>query len=275
MVDLGNLSGCMVDSDAASRARAKRLRRKALAASIALEAVLIAGLVLWPLLTVAVLPSQAFVTPLRPYRGSQPRQPVRPTPPSGSPRPHFDPHPVYSRPTIPTHANTAGDPDVPDVGVDGPAVPGISEGFREGPPINIAPPPLRPQKRTIARSEQVMQAMLVHRVEPAYPRLAVAIHLSGTVILQATIGTDGEIRNLQVVSGNALLSQAAREAVLQWRYRPTLLNGQPVEVETQITVNFILNRGEGGDSSRAQPRSKGEQAVTRAPETTPAARRDT
>ena len=86
-----------------------------------------------------------------------------------------------------------------------------------------------------------MNALLIHRVEPEYPQAAKWIHLSGTVVLRARIGTDGEVHELETVSGNPLLAQAARAAVLQWRYRPTMLNGQAVEVETQITVNFVMN----------------------------------
>jgi protein TonB len=86
-----------------------------------------------------------------------------------------------------------------------------------------------------------MEAMLVLRVQPEYPAMARAVHISGTVQLRAIIGRDGAVRELQVISGNPLLVQAARAAVLRWRYRPTLLNGEPVEVETYITANFLLN----------------------------------
>jgi periplasmic protein TonB len=85
-----------------------------------------------------------------------------------------------------------------------------------------------------------MEARLVRRVQPEYPPLARAAHVSGTVQLRAIIARDGTVRELQVMSGNPLLLQAARAAVLQWRYRPTLLNGEPVEVETYITANFVL-----------------------------------
>jgi protein TonB len=86
-----------------------------------------------------------------------------------------------------------------------------------------------------------MEAMLVLRVQPEYPAMARAVHISGTVQLRAIIARDGAVRELQVISGNPLLVQAARAAVLRWRYRPTLLNGEPVEVETYITANFLLN----------------------------------
>ena len=85
-----------------------------------------------------------------------------------------------------------------------------------------------------------MDGSLIRRVEPDYPRIAIITRLSGTVVLRATIGTDGEVRGIEVLSGNPILAEAARAAVRQWRYRPTLLDGQPVEVETQITVNFVL-----------------------------------
>jgi protein TonB len=90
-------------------------------------------------------------------------------------------------------------------------------------------------------SEGVMAALLVNRVEPAYPAIARAAHISGAVHLHAIIGKDGTVRELQVVDGNILLAQAAKAAVATWRYQPTRLNGEPVEVETYITVNFVLN----------------------------------
>jgi protein TonB len=86
----------------------------------------------------------------------------------------------------------------------------------------------------------VEQALLVYRVEPRYPALARQMHLEGTVRLHAVIGIDGAVRELEVESGHPLLARAARDAVLQWRYRPTRLNGEPVEVETTITVIFEL-----------------------------------
>ncbi len=86
-----------------------------------------------------------------------------------------------------------------------------------------------------------MAAMLVNRVEPQYPRMAIAAHISGVVHLRAIITKEGTVRELEVVDGNPLLARAALLAVQAWRYRPTRLNGEPVEVETYVTVNFILN----------------------------------
>ena len=88
-----------------------------------------------------------------------------------------------------------------------------------------------------------MEANLVHRVQPAYPPLARAARIQGSVVLQAVISKTGTIENLQVLNGHPMLVRAALDAVQQWRYRPYFLNGEPVEVETQITVNFILSGG--------------------------------
>jgi len=84
--------------------------------------------------------------------------------------------------------------------------------------------------------------LLIHRVDPVYPALARQIHLEGTVQLHAIIGRDGTIQSLEVLSGHPLLIQSARDAVRQWRYRPTLLNGEAVEVETSITVIYTMHR---------------------------------
>ena len=82
--------------------------------------------------------------------------------------------------------------------------------------------------------------MLLRRIEPVYPRLAVQTHREGRVELHAIIGTDGTIQALQVMSGDVLFYQSAKDAVLQWRYKPTYLNHQPVEVDTTITVIYTL-----------------------------------
>ncbi|MGP0019392.1 MAG: energy transducer TonB [Candidatus Sulfotelmatobacter sp.] len=90
-------------------------------------------------------------------------------------------------------------------------------------------------------SQGVTKGLLVHREEPTYPPLARAARVQGEVVLSAVIGTNGEIQNLQLVSGHPMLVPAALAAVRQWRYKPYLLNGTPVEVETTITVIFTLS----------------------------------
>src|SRR5271165_817261 len=90
-------------------------------------------------------------------------------------------------------------------------------------------------------SQGVTKGLLIHRVEPTYPPLARAARVQGEVILSAVIDVNGSIQNLQLVSGHPMLVPSAIAAVKQWRYKPYLLNGQPVEVETQITVIFSLS----------------------------------
>ena len=103
-------------------------------------------------------------------------------------------------------------------------------------PTTVAAPPKPP------RISVVQLATPIRRVEPVYPPLARQARISGTVELIGVLGTDGRIRELKVVSGHALLINAALDAVRQWVYAPTLLNGQPVEVQAPIQVNFILSR---------------------------------
>ena len=88
----------------------------------------------------------------------------------------------------------------------------------------------------------MQQAQLTSRIEPRYPVIAKQTKTEGTVVLHAIISRDGRITALEVVSGHPLLVQAALDAVRQWRYQPTLLNGEPVEVDTTIDVIFSLNQ---------------------------------
>ena len=99
--------------------------------------------------------------------------------------------------------------------------------------------PAVPQRIRI--SAGVTKGLLIHRVEPTYPTLARSARVQGDVVLSAVIDTNGQITNLQLVSGHPMLVPAAITAVKQWRYKPYLLNGQPVEVETTITVIFTLS----------------------------------
>ena len=85
------------------------------------------------------------------------------------------------------------------------------------------------------------EANLLHKVQPSYPTLARQARVQGTVELRAIISKAGTIENLVVVRGHPMLAPAAIDAVRQWRYRPYLLNNEPIEVETEITVNFVLS----------------------------------
>ena len=103
-----------------------------------------------------------------------------------------------------------------------------------------APPPPKVTPKRVTVGGNVQAARLVNRVQPIYPPLARQTRISGTVKLHAIIGKNGAVEQLQVVSGHPLLVQSALDAVRQWRYQPTLLNGDPVEVDTEIDVIFSL-----------------------------------
>ena len=86
----------------------------------------------------------------------------------------------------------------------------------------------------------VAAAKLISQTKPDYPPLAKMARIQGSVRLEAIIGKDGTVLNLKVISGHPLLAKAAMDAVVTWRYQPTLLNGEPVEVDTEVVVNFTL-----------------------------------
>ena len=126
-------------------------------------------------------------------------------------------------------------------GVAGGSMGGVLGGVLGG--VGTAPPPPKPKPTGPVRiGGNVQAAKLVNRITPIYPPLARQTRISGTVRLHAIISKDGSIQQLEVISGHPLLQQAALDAVRQWRYQPTLLNGEPVEVDTTIDVIFSLNQ---------------------------------
>jgi len=125
-------------------------------------------------------------------------------------------------------------------GVPGGQMGGVIGGVIGG--VGAAPPPPKPTQTRIRQGGAVQAAMLVNRVQPQYPPLARQTRISGTVRLHAIISKDGSVQQLEVLSGHPLLVQAALDAVRQWKYRPTTLNGEPVEVDTTIDVIFSLNQ---------------------------------
>lgn len=138
-------------------------------------------------------------------------------------------------------------PDVGNVGVVG-GVPGGVPGGQAGGVLggiiggvgsNMPPPPKEAPKR-VRVGGNVQQARMIRQVQPVYPQIAKTAHIQGTVILHAIIAKDGTVQELQYISGPPLLMRAAMDAVRQWRYQPTLLNGEPVEVDTTISVIFTL-----------------------------------
>jgi protein TonB len=143
---------------------------------------------------------------------------------------------------VPGMEGTAGDPN----GLLGGILGRSTEIAR--PPAAVNPTETRRPAETAAsvpkriRTSTIELARLVHRVDPVYPQVARMARVSGTVELTGVIGTDGRIRELRALSGNALLIGAAIEAVKQWIYAPPVLNGERVEVIAPITVNFRLDR---------------------------------
>jgi len=134
-------------------------------------------------------------------------------------------------------------------GIGGGAMGGVLGGIIGAVPTAAPPPPPPPPKKETKAAPQrirvggnVQAANLVSQQKPVYPPLAKQARISGTVELSAIIGRDGRVQDLKVVKGHPLLVQAALDAVKNWVYRPTLLNGEPVEVSTTIDVNFTLSQ---------------------------------
>ena len=225
-----------------------------LALSFMAQAVFTGAIMMVPLLHTAQLALRP--TPLLLYAPPKPLPP----PPAAQPvhsqaiaaqmlRPVFQP--VFTAPRrIPTSIVMSPEPfPVPDFPVS--AITGVAAALPFGPPvIGLESKPLASANTTAAHTKQqflrvggsVQSAKLLAQPKPVYPALAKAARVSGTVRLQAIIGRDGTIRNLQLIGGPPLLVAAALEAVSRWTYQPTLLNGEPVEVFTEIQVNFSLNQ---------------------------------
>lgn len=244
MDDFGNFSTCMVDTGQGASGP-KGVSGKALAASSAIEIATVAAFLLWPLIAPAVLPPQTTGTPIalfsRPLTSnSNHRQDAQNS--HQRRRPITFTGFVFHQPlSIPAHVTQSANADRPASDLIGDAVrlggPG-TDVLGAGGQGSIVPAPRVTPPRMISKG--VMDAFLVERVQPEYPATAKMIRLSGAVQLRAVIGIDGSIRHLAVVSGNPILTHAAVAAVRLWRYEPTRLNGEPVEVETQITVNFVF-----------------------------------
>jgi protein TonB len=225
----------LLESGAAQRTR----RGWTTAASITLQAAVLSLFVLVPL----IYPNALSIA--HPETISIPMFSPAPAPVThDTPRPQAGPTPTTSAPFVPANDSAlhfgrstehGGDeqPQPPSAF----SIPGTSPlapTVGGGPHVTLEKPP-----KPIAISHMA-EGSLIYNVKPVYPRIAVESRTEGTVILHALISREGTIESLQVVSGHPFLAHAAVDAVRQWRYRPYILNGEPVEVETQITVNFRL-----------------------------------
>jgi len=130
----------------------------------------------------------------------------------------------------------------PDVITPGGATGGVFGGIPgQGMVAAMAPPPPKPTAPTrVKQGGNVTAASILNQTRPVYPALARQARIQGNVVLHAIIDKDGKVAQLEVISGHPLLVQSALDAVKQWRYKPTLLNGDPVEVDTTITVTFTM-----------------------------------
>jgi protein TonB len=241
--DLGVLNGCLVEGDLEQQLRQRKVRWRALSLSMAVQGVVLTTIILVPLLARPARITLAKVMPLPPYYS---RPASRPTVVPAQPRRPENPCRLCAPPSIP-HTIVLHDSAPPDNGAAEPRFDGIDvPGATLSPPDAraITPVPPRPEvaRPRIVHVTHVDPAMLTHRVEPGYPTLARQIGRSGRVELHAIIATDGTIQSLEAVAGDPMFYSSALEAVRQWRYTPTLLNGQAVQVETYITVLYNVQR---------------------------------
>jgi protein TonB len=123
-------------------------------------------------------------------------------------------------------------------GIAGGSAGGVIGGILSSTPVAV---PKAATPTRVRVSQGVSAGLLIRKVQPNYPQLAKQARIQGQVVLQAEISKDGTIQNLQLISGHPMLAPAAIEAVKQWRYKPYLLNGEPVAVDTQVIVNFSLS----------------------------------
>jgi periplasmic protein TonB len=230
---------------------AQRIRQSWMTlSSFGLQALVIGLLLLLPLWkTVGVPTSRTLSTPISLGRtAAEPPQTAQPSPASAA-QSNFRSGRFMQPSRIPTAISMTADEPLPPAavgigaGVEGVGPPGASNGlpaslFSGSRPVLPSTP--APALRTF-RTSNMLEGSLIRRVQPVYPRLARSARIQGSVVLFAVISKAGAIDNLRVMSGHPLLVPAAIEAVRQWRYRPYILNSEPIEVETQITVNFLLS----------------------------------
>lgn len=240
----GTFSGCLVEGDAEENARERKTKRRAVGISIVLQSMALAVLVIAPLFAKPAELAERRVVPIPPYSHVVPRHTSQQT----------EVRPTAQHSHDYTYAPTSVPARVPrltaDVSPQAPTIPG-TEGAPTGRENAIgilmgddsrrqpARPPDTHEKKVVVVGH-IDPALLTKRIEPVFPPLARQIHRSGRVELRALIATDGTVQALEVVSGDPMFIQSALDAVKQWRYRPTYLNGQAVEVDTYITVIYTL-----------------------------------
>ncbi|MGZ4824704.1 MAG: energy transducer TonB [Terriglobales bacterium] len=241
------------DSLIESGRRLKSKRGATTFLSFFLQAILLGILILIPLIYTEALPKQQLMT----FLVAPPPPPPPPPPPAATPVKvvkqvvsEINNGQLRTPTKIPEKVQMIKEEEAPPPtsglsgvvggvpgGVPGGQMGGVIGGIISSTPVAV-PKVAAPQK--IRVSQGVAQGLLIHQVKPNYPPLARQARIQGAVVLQAVISKDGTIQGLHVVSGHPMLTPAAIDAVKQWRYKPYFLNGEPVEVETVVTVNFTL-----------------------------------
>jgi protein TonB len=241
---MGSLGGCFVEGNPEQRSGERRLRRRSLAISVVLQAAVLAAVILIPLFGKTERITYAAV-PIPPYYHRGAPKPVTPVPVPREPGRQLTP--CFFCPTAPRSrpAINSGTSDTvrgaEPIGLEDPTpCPGC---IPMGTPTRQPQPPVpavEQSKPRILHVTQLDPALLLHRVEPVYPILPRQTRRQGRVELSALIATDGTIQSLHVVGGDPMFYDSALAAVRQWVYKPTSLNGQPVQIETNITVIYTL-----------------------------------
>src|SRR5262252_4925996 len=244
------------DSLIESGGKLKSKRGMTTTISFLIQVALVGILVLIPLLFTEALPKQQLMT----FLVAPPPPPPPPPPPAAAPvkvvkqiqtdivngqlrTPTKIPEKVQMikeeeapPPVMATGGVVGGVPG----GVPGGQMGGVIGGIISSTPVAV-PKVATPQRVRV--SQGVSQGLLIRKVQPSYPPLARQARIQGNVVLTAEISKDGTIENLHLISGHPMLAPAAIDAVKQWKYKPYILNGEPVEVETTINVNFTLAGG--------------------------------
>ena len=241
------------DSLIESGGRLKTRRGPWMLFSTLLQILVLVILILIPLIYTDALPRQQLMT----FLVAPPPPPPPPPPPAAAPpvkvvkiQSDLENGRLKTPTKIPEKVQMIKEEEAPPVmaggvmggvpgGVPGGSMGGVIGGI-VGSTANL-PKVATPQRVRV--SQGVSTGLLIRKVQPNYPPLAKAARIQGHVLLHAEISKEGTIQNLQLVSGHPMLAPAAIEAVKQWRYRPYLLNGEPVAVETEVDVNFSLTGG--------------------------------
>ncbi|MGC2321231.1 MAG: TonB family protein [Terriglobales bacterium] len=243
------------DSLLESSGRLRTKRKWTTVLSLVLQCGLIGVMILIPLIYTEALPRQQLMT----FLVAPPPPPPPPPPPAAMPvkvvkvvqtdlvngqlrTPTKIPEKIamIKEEAAPPPMTTAGVIGGVPGGVPGGSMGGVIGGIIGSTPVAV-PKVATPTRVRV--SAGVQQGNLISQIKPTYPAIAKSARIQGAVVLQAEISKTGTIENLRVMSGHPMLVQSALDAVKQWRYKPYLLNGDPVPVETTITVNFTLSGG--------------------------------